>query len=113
MCLFRNCKDAMTCNNPRSFAMLEDWEEHMAWDHLRHLPRIPEMKISKCPFGDGFTVLERGESDTAFASQAMDTHIAAHMAEIALLVLHDSKPPQPVSERGEWEPLIDQGGKSR
>lgn len=44
-------------------------------------------KILECPFGDDFQPLEKVGSSTVFSSEALQSHVAAHMKEIALLAL--------------------------
>ncbi|GAP88880.1 putative ankyrin repeat domain-containing protein 52 [Rosellinia necatrix] len=49
---------------------------------------VPE-KVPECPFGDDFRPPARAEASAAFASKALQSHVAAHLAEIALLVLQE------------------------
>lgn len=44
-------------------------------------------KVLECPFGDDFQISGKIESSVVFASGELQTHIAGHMKEIALLTL--------------------------
>ena len=44
-------------------------------------------KVLSCPFGDDFQSSDEVESSVVFASEALQSHVAGHMKEIALLAL--------------------------
>ena len=44
-------------------------------------------KMLECPFGDDFQPPEKAGSSAVFASEALQTHIAAHIKEVGLLTL--------------------------
>ena len=44
-------------------------------------------KVLECPFGDGYQPPESLESSAVFLSEALQSHVAAHIIEIALLTL--------------------------
>ncbi|KAH6608121.1 hypothetical protein Trco_004434 [Trichoderma cornu-damae] len=44
-------------------------------------------KVLECPFGDDFQPPEKVESSAVFSSEALQSHVAAHIKEIALLTL--------------------------
>jgi ankyrin repeat protein len=43
--------------------------------------------VEECPFGDDFKAPEKIESSAVFSSEALQSHVAGHMKEIALLAL--------------------------
>ena len=49
--------------------------------------RLAPNKVLECVFGDDFENLENGESSAVFLSEALQSHVAAHMKQIALLTL--------------------------
>ncbi|KAF5988821.1 ankyrin repeat domain-containing protein [Fusarium bulbicola] len=44
-------------------------------------------RVMQCPFGDDFQPPEESDPSAVFSSQALQSHIASHMKEIALLTL--------------------------
>jgi hypothetical protein len=44
-------------------------------------------KVLECPFGDDFQPSGKVESNAVFSSEALQSHVACHMMEIALLTL--------------------------
>lgn len=56
-------------------------------------------KVLECPFGDGFQPSKGVESSAVFSSDALQSHVAAHVKEIALIAL--PKLPSDVGEKDE------------
>lgn len=54
-------------------------------------------KVLECPFGDDFQPSENVEPSAVFSSKALQSHVAAHMKEIALIILQ--KLPSDVDEK--------------
>jgi ankyrin repeat protein len=55
---------------------------------LSNAARRPVLnKVLECPFGDDFQHSGKVESSAVFSSEALQTHVAGHMKEIALLTL--------------------------
>ncbi|RYP66402.1 hypothetical protein DL771_007811 [Monosporascus sp. 5C6A] len=71
---------------------------------------VPD-KVLECPFGDDFQPPEKVGSSAVFSSEALQSHVAAHIKEIALLTLQ--KLPSDVDENAENvdsdQPLEDDG----
>lgn len=44
-------------------------------------------KVLECPFGDDFQPPEKAGSSNIFCTEALESHVAGHMKEIALLAL--------------------------
>jgi ankyrin repeat protein len=67
--------------------------------------------VLECPFGDDFQLSEKDESCAVFSSEALQSHVAAHIKEIALITLQ--KLPSDVDENAEDvdsdQPLEDDG----
>ncbi|EFQ99451.1 ankyrin repeat domain-containing protein 52 [Nannizzia gypsea CBS 118893] len=80
---------------------------------LRNATRRPVLdRVLECPFGDNFQPSGKVESSAVFASDALQSHIAGHMKEIALLTLQ--KLPSDGDENAENidsdQPLVDDDG---
>jgi ankyrin repeat protein len=55
---------------------------------LSRAARRPTLdKVLDCPFGDDFQSPDKVESSVVFSSEALQSHVAGHMKEIALLAL--------------------------
>ncbi|KAJ5100696.1 hypothetical protein N7456_006748 [Penicillium angulare] len=73
------------------------YQEHSIKEHgvpekhagtLSNAARRPLLdKVLECPFGDDFQISGKIESSTVFSSEALQSHVAGHMKEIALLTL--------------------------
>lgn len=73
------------------------YQEHLIREHgvpethvgiVSNAARRPVLdKMLLCPFNDDFQPREKVESSTVFASEALQSHIAGHLKEIALLTL--------------------------
>ncbi|KEF59780.1 uncharacterized protein A1O9_04628 [Exophiala aquamarina CBS 119918] len=84
-------------HHPIIFEREVEYQEHSIKEHgvppahvgtLSSAARRPLLnKILECPFGDDFQLPEKVESSTVFSSGALQSHVAAHMKEIALLTL--------------------------
>ena len=84
-------------HHPIFFEQEVEYQEHLVEKHdippahvgtLCFAARRPVIsKILECPFGDDFQPPEKVESSTIFSSEALQSHVAAHMEEIALLTL--------------------------
>ncbi|EXJ93077.1 hypothetical protein A1O3_01633 [Capronia epimyces CBS 606.96] len=76
----------------------------LAWRPIAH-------KVLECPFGDGFQHSEKADFNAVFSSDALESHVAGHMKEIALLTLQ--KLPSDDDENAEKvdsdQPLEDDG----
>lgn len=84
-------------HHPITFDQEIQYQEHSIQEHgvpeayartLSSAARRPVLdKVLECPFGDDFQPPEKVESSTVFASEALQSHVAAHIKEIALLTL--------------------------
>ncbi|KAK5229407.1 hypothetical protein LTR96_003019 [Exophiala xenobiotica] len=73
------------------------YQEHSIKEHgvpeahvrtLSNAMRRPVVdKVLECPFGDDFQPSGKVESNAVFSSEALQSHVACHMMEIALLTL--------------------------
>lgn len=82
---------------PIVFDQEDQYQEHSITEHgvpeayagtLSNAARRPVLeKVMECPFGDDFRLPEKAEPSAVFSSQALQSHIASHMKEIALLTL--------------------------
>lgn len=68
-------------------------------------------KVMECPFGDDFQAVGKEESSAVFKNEALQSHVTAHMKEIALLTLQklpsdDDENPENVDSD---QPLVDDG----
>lgn len=84
-------------HDPVVFDQEIQYQEHSIKEHgvpeahagiLSNAARRPVLdKVMECPFGDDFQPSGKVESSTVFSSEALQSHIAGHMKEIALLTL--------------------------
>ncbi|OAR00409.1 hypothetical protein LLEC1_01352 [Akanthomyces lecanii] len=82
---------------PITFNEEIQYQEHSIREHgvpethaeiLSSAARRPMLdKLLQCPFNDNFQPPENAEPSPVFASEALQSHIASHMKEIALLTL--------------------------
>lgn len=96
-------------HDPIIFDQEIHYQEHSIKEHgvpethagtLSSAARRPALvKVLECPFGDAFQPPEKLESSAVFLSEALQSHVAAHMEEIALLTLQ--KLPGDVDENAE------------
>ncbi|RSM05288.1 hypothetical protein CEP52_006340 [Fusarium oligoseptatum] len=107
------------CSDP--WAFLSYLIEHSVTEHgvpeahvgtLSRAARRPVLdKVLNCPFGDDFQPPGKVESSAVFSSEALQSHVAGHMKEIALLALQ--KLPSDDDENAENvdsdQPLEDDG----
>lgn len=108
-------------HNPIVFEEEINYQEHSIKEHgvpeahvgiLSNAARRPIVdKVLECPFGDDFQPSGKVEPSTVFLSEALQSHIAGHMKEIALLTLQ--KLPNDDDENAEdvdsEQPLEDYG----
>ncbi|KAL2863358.1 ankyrin repeat domain-containing protein [Aspergillus lucknowensis] len=108
-------------HDPIIFDQEIQYQEHSIKEHgvpeahagtLSNAARRPVLdKILECPFGDDFQPPEKVESSAIFTSDALQSHVAGHMKEIALLTLQ--KLPSDDNENAESidsdQPLEDDG----
>lgn len=84
-------------HHPISFDQEIQYQEHCIKEHgvpeahagtLSNAARRPVLdKVLECPFGDDFQLSGEAESSAVFSSEALQSHVAGHMKEIALLTL--------------------------
>ena len=84
-------------HDPIVFEQEMHYQEHSVTEHgvpeahvgtLSRAARRPVLdKVLNCPFGDDFQPPDKVESSTVFLSEALQSHVAGHMKEIALLAL--------------------------
>lgn len=84
-------------HNPIVFEQEIHYQEHSVTEHgvpeahvgmLSRAARRPNLdKVLDCPFGDDFQTLDKVGSSAVFSSEALQSHVAGHMKEIALLAL--------------------------
>jgi ankyrin repeat protein len=108
-------------HNPITFDQEIKYQKHSIQEHgvpeahagtLSSAARRPILnKMLECPFGDDFQPLGKVESSAVFSSEALQSHVAAHIKEIALLTLQ--KLPSDGNENAENvesdQPLEDEG----
>jgi len=108
-------------HDPILFNQEIQYQEHSVKEHgvpealagvLSNAARRPVLdKVLDCPFGDDFQHSGKVESSTVFSSEALQSHVAGHMKEIALLTLQ--KLPSDDDENAETvdsdQPLEDGG----
>ncbi|KAF5861267.1 hypothetical protein ETB97_000459 [Aspergillus alliaceus] len=108
-------------HDPIIFDQEIQYQEHSIKEHgvpethagiLSGAARRPVLhKVLECPFGDDFQPSEKVESSAVFSSEALQSHVAAHIKEIALITLQ--KLPTDVDENAENvdsdQPLEDDG----
>jgi ankyrin repeat protein len=108
-------------HDPIIFDQEIQYQEHSIKEHgvpethagtLSSAARRPVLdKVLECPFGDDFQLLEKDESSAVFSSEALQSHVAAHIKEITLLTLQ--KLPSDVDENAKNvdsdQPLEDDG----
>ncbi|KAI0160752.1 hypothetical protein GGR57DRAFT_519631 [Xylariaceae sp. FL1272] len=79
------------------FEQETDYQEHVVTEHevpkaragtFSRGARRPDLdKVLKCPFGDDFQPPDKIETSAVFSSKALQSHVAGHMIDIALLAL--------------------------
>ncbi|OQU94564.1 Ankyrin repeat-containing protein isoform 1 [Cladophialophora immunda] len=84
-------------HDPIFFDQEIQYQEHSIKEHgvpeahagiLSNAARRPVAdKVLECPFGDDFQPSGKVESNAVFTSEALQSHVAGHMKEIALLTL--------------------------
>ncbi|KAJ5364602.1 ankyrin repeat domain-containing protein 52 [Penicillium cataractarum] len=84
-------------HGPIVFDQEIQYQEHSIKEHgvpdahartLSNAARRPDIdKILECPFGDDFRPSGKVETNSVFSSEALQSHVAGHMKEIALLTL--------------------------
>ncbi|KAL5608601.1 hypothetical protein FOVSG1_003282 [Fusarium oxysporum f. sp. vasinfectum] len=84
-------------HDPIVFDQEDQYQEHSIKEHgvpeayagtLSNAARRPVLeRVMECPFGDDFQPPEKAEPSAVFSSQALQSHVASHMKEIALLTL--------------------------
>ncbi len=84
-------------HKPITFQQEGEFQEHSHTEHdvpkayigtLSNAARRSGLqKLTECPFGDDFPTSEHSESNTVFASEALQLHVATHLKEISLLAL--------------------------
>ncbi|KAK0710343.1 hypothetical protein B0T26DRAFT_679630 [Lasiosphaeria miniovina] len=84
-------------HDPIVFEQEIHYQEHSVMEHgvpeahvgtLSRAARRPVLdKVLNCPFGDDFQPPDKVESSAVFSSEALQSHVAGHMKEIALLAL--------------------------
>lgn len=84
-------------HDPIVFDQEIQYQEHSIKEHgvpeahagtLSNAARRPVLnKVLECPFGDDFQPPGKVESSAVFSSEALQSHVAGHMKEIALLTL--------------------------
>lgn len=84
-------------HDPIIFNQEIQYQEHSIKEHgvpethagtLSNAARRPGLdKVLECPFGDDFQPQDKFVSSTVFSSEALQSHVAAHIKEIALLSL--------------------------
>ncbi|KAE8371606.1 hypothetical protein BDV26DRAFT_286644 [Aspergillus bertholletiae] len=108
-------------HDPITFDQEIQYQEHSIKEHgvpethagiLSGAARRPVLhKVLECPFGDDFQHSEKVESSAVFSSEALQSHVAAHIKEIALITLQ--KLPSDADENAEDvdsdQPLDDDG----
>ncbi|RWA10131.1 hypothetical protein EKO27_g4958 [Xylaria grammica] len=108
-------------HDPIVFNQEIQYQEHSIKEHgvpkahtgtLSNAARRPVLdKVLECPFGDDFQPSGKVESSAVFSSEALQSHVAGHMKEIALLTLQ--KLPSDGDENAENvdsdQPLEDDG----
>ncbi|KAJ6018487.1 hypothetical protein N7522_001951 [Penicillium canescens] len=108
-------------HDPIVFDQEIQYQEHSTKEHgvpeahagtLSNAARRPVLnRVVECPFGDDFETSGKVESSAVFSSEALQSHVAGHMKEIALLTLQ--KLPSDDDENAENldsdQPLEDDG----
>ncbi|KAE8133632.1 hypothetical protein BDV38DRAFT_274203 [Aspergillus pseudotamarii] len=108
-------------HDPIVFDLEIQYREHSINEHgvpeahagtLSNAARRPVLdRVLECPFGDDFQPSGKIENSTVFSSDALQSHVAGHMKEIALLTLQ--KLPSDDDESAENvdsdQPLEDEG----
>ncbi|KAE8155311.1 hypothetical protein BDV25DRAFT_167726 [Aspergillus avenaceus] len=133
VCVFADCLKADQQEaGPQTFETSKDWITHMQrltiqyQEHSIKVHSVPETyvklvsdaaqrpglkRVQECPFGDDFQPSGELEPSAVFSTQALESHVAAHIKEIALLTLQ--KLPSDVDETaegiGSHQPLTDSG----
>ncbi|KAL7936383.1 ankyrin [Trichoderma chlorosporum] len=89
------CRDS--CHGLIVFDEKTHYEQHAVQEHRvleADLSAATDMaqrsirnKVRECPFGDDFQIPENDNSGDVFSGKALESHVAAHMKEIALLAL--------------------------
>ncbi|KAG9253122.1 ankyrin [Emericellopsis atlantica] len=84
-------------HDPIIFDQEIQYQEHSIQEHsvpeahaktLSNAARRPVLdKVLECPFSDDFQPPDKVESSAVFSSEALQSHVAGHMKEIALLTL--------------------------
>ena len=84
-------------HEPIVFNQEIQYQEHSIKEHgvpeahagtLSNAARRPVLdKVLECPFGDDFQPSGKVDSSAVFSSEALQSHVASHMKEIALLTL--------------------------
>ncbi|CAH0016629.1 unnamed protein product [Clonostachys rhizophaga] len=84
-------------HDPIVFDQEDQYQEHSMKEHgvpeayagtLSNAARRPVLeRVMECPFGDDFQPPGKAEPCAVFSSQALQSHVAGHMKEIALLTL--------------------------
>ena len=84
-------------HDPIVFDQENQYQEHSIKEHgvpeahartLSNAVRRPVLdKLLECPFGDDFQLSGEVEPSAVFSSEALQSHVACHMKEIALLTL--------------------------
>lgn len=113
------------CRAPSHGPMIFDqeiqYQEHSIKEHgvpekhagtLSNAARRPVLdKVLECPFGDDFQPSGKVESSAVFSSDALESHVAGHMKEIALLALQKlpSDDDENAENVGSDQPLEDDG----
>ncbi|KFY29078.1 hypothetical protein V493_02563 [Pseudogymnoascus sp. VKM F-4281 (FW-2241)] len=108
-------------HDPIVFDRQIQYQEHSIKEHgvpqahagtLSNAARRPVVhKVLECPFGDDFQPSGKVESSAVFSSEALQSHVAGHMKEIALLILQKlpSDDDENVENVGSDQPLEDDG----
>lgn len=108
-------------HDPLTFDQEIEYQEHSIKEHgvpethvaiLSRAARRPALnEILECPFGDDFQPLEKADPSAVFSCEALQSHVAAHIKEIALLTLQ--KLPSDADDNAENvdsdQPLEDDG----
>jgi hypothetical protein len=108
-------------HDPIIFDQEPQYQEHSIKEHgvpeahagtLSSAARRPVLeKVLECPFGDDFQPPDKAHPSAVFSSEALESHVAAHIKEIALLTLQ--KLPSDVNETvtnvDSGQPLEDDG----
>jgi len=108
-------------HDPIVFEQVIHYQEHSIKEHgvpevhagtLSNAARRPVLnKVLECPFGDDFQPSGKVESSAVFSSEALQSHVAGHMKEIALLTLQKlpSDDDENVENVDSDQPLEDDG----